>query len=65
MKHTIKILLMTANQRGEREEAVIQSIYSVQEGFLEEVMFKVKSVLLRPKEGQEMPTVLHHLILCI
>lgn len=29
------------------------SVYSIREGFLEEMMFKVKSVLIRPKEGME------------
>ena len=38
-------------------------VCGIREGFLEEVMFKVKPVFLRPREKRNRPTVPYHLIL--
>lgn len=40
-------------EKGKSMKEASNPDYSIREGFLEEVMFKVKLVLLRPKEGKE------------
>lgn len=45
--------LLTTGEKGKSMKEASNPDYRIQEGFLEEVMSKVKPVLLRPKERKE------------